>query len=395
MNNTCYIASAGAGKTTLLISIMKDRLSQISKPYKKIIFITFTENNQENIKKRIRREFGIIPSNVIVIGWFTFLMRYWINPYKGDIIDELCGKSIGVCFYSGKSGVQKQNNGSFISTYKKGDNKAKYLTLSGCNIPSDMLSDFAYQCYRKNHNALIERLYNICDSILIDESQDFAGYDFEIIKAIIKTQSIPTIIVGDPRQHTYNTHYSKKHKEYCGDMSLFIKEQINTTKKTYIQIDSNTLSKSHRCVTEICELASILTKKYPTTAMCDCEICNQKRSQIEHKGCFLIKDGKVDDFINRFEPVALRWNKTINIHNNIKYVYNFGDSKGDEYDITLIYPTKPILQWIKNSSSKLADKTISNFYVAITRARFLAVIIVPDDFQYNGGNLRFWEAGYK
>jgi DNA helicase II / ATP-dependent DNA helicase PcrA len=48
---------------------------------------------------------------------------------------------------------------------------------------------------------------------------------------------------------------------------------------------------------------------------------------------------------------------------------NFGMSKGLSFDRVLIYPTVPIIKWLKNCSSDLAATSRSKLYVAITRAR--------------------------
>ena len=45
--------------------------------------------------------------------------------------------------------------------------------------------------------------------IFIDEVQDLAGSDLELIKLLFKTNS-NTTLVGDPRQVTYLTHNEKK-----------------------------------------------------------------------------------------------------------------------------------------------------------------------------------------
>ncbi len=54
---------------------------------------------------------------------------------------------------------------------------------------------------------------------------------------------------------------------------------------------------------------------------------------------------------------------------------NYGNSKGLSYDRVLIYPTNPIINWIKDNNFDLAPTSKSKFYVAVTRARFSVGIV--------------------
>lgn len=79
-----------------------------------------------------------------------------------------------------------------------------------------------------------------------------------------------------------------------------------------------------------------------------------------------------------FKPVQLRDKRTVKV--NDKYeVINMGESKGLTYDRVLIYPTGTMKNWIKNHSKNLKPKTRSQFYVAITRAKYSVGIV----FDYN------------
>ena len=59
---------------------------------------------------------------------------------------------------------------------------------------------------------LIERISTLFKHIFIDEVQDLAGFDLEIIKFLLKTDS-EIKLFGDPRQVTYHTHFSSKYKK--------------------------------------------------------------------------------------------------------------------------------------------------------------------------------------
>ena len=54
-------------------------------------------------------------------------------------------------------------------------------------------------CFNSDSQDLIICLTSIFDSIYIDEAQDLASWDFEIVKILAKTQKINIILCADPR----------------------------------------------------------------------------------------------------------------------------------------------------------------------------------------------------
>ena len=56
-----------------------------------------------------------------------------------------------------------------------------------------------------------------------------------------------------------------------------------------------------------------------------------------------------------------------------------GDSKGLTFERVLIYPTKQIIAWMLNNSKVLKPKSKSQFYVAITRAKYSVGIVFDYD----------------
>jgi len=62
-------AVAGSGKTTKIIESIN--------PNNRNLIITYTENNQNNIREKLIAKFGHIPENTSVFGVFEFLY----NPF--------------------------------------------------------------------------------------------------------------------------------------------------------------------------------------------------------------------------------------------------------------------------------------------------------------------------
>ncbi|MDD4570564.1 MAG: hypothetical protein PHE70_10650 [Tepidanaerobacteraceae bacterium] len=52
-----------------------------------------------------------------------------------------------------------------------------------------------------------------------------------------------------------------------------------------------------------------------------------------------------------------------------------GESKGLTFERVLIFPTKPILDWMKDHSKTLKDQSQSKFYVALTRAKHSVAVV--------------------
>lgn len=133
-------------------------------------------------------------------------------------------------YVEGQSGVIKAKDGKTLRTYHTPIEK--FLDKKKKNLYSDKLCEFAYECYEANPISLLERLSNIIDTLFIDEAQDLSGWDFEIIKVILKSPSeIKCILCGDPRQHTYSTSASSKNKKYNGMINLYVSEKVNTKRK--------------------------------------------------------------------------------------------------------------------------------------------------------------------
>lgn len=73
--------------------------------------------------------------------------------------------------------------------------------------------------------------------------------------------------------------------------------------------------------------------------------------------------------------MQLREKRTVKV-NDAYAVINMGEAKGLTYDRVLIYPTGTMRNWMMDHSKKLQPKTRSQFYVAITRARYSVGIVL-------------------
>ena len=115
------------------------------------------------------------------------------------------------------------------------------------NVYSNMISKLPCVLDELSNGCVFRRIRKIFSYVFIDEIQDFAGYDLEVIKKLYEVGCNMTL-VGDPRQTTYRTHYEEKYKKYAGGkIADFVQDNI-----TGMNIDTTTLSTSHRNNQIIC-----------------------------------------------------------------------------------------------------------------------------------------------
>jgi len=86
--------------------------------------------------------------------------------------------------------------------------------------------------------------------------------------------------------------------------------------------------------------------------------------------------------LEHFNPVVAWWNNRCEIkdpitedHTNETWKAQCVDVATITFDRVLIYPTKPILAWIKDPNSKIEDRSRARLYVAITRAKYSVAFV--------------------
>lgn len=76
-----------------------------------------------------------------------------------------------------------------------------------------------------------------------------------------------------------------------------------------------------------------------------------------------------------------------------EYVLNWGESKGLQAEATLIYMTKTLLDQYNpsiRSKKNISQETLRKFYVAVSRAKYVVGLIVPNNFDNSIISLPFW-----
>jgi len=366
--NKLIIASAGSGKTTFITN------EALKISLKNVLITTYTEANEEEIKKKILSKKGFIPHNITVQTWFSFLLHHGVRPYQGCMDDGLFDKTIGFYLSDKQSGFRYEINGQPI--YWGEIDFYKYYFANDLKIYSDKISKFVFECNKKSNNEVIKRLSRIYSYIFIDEIQDLAGWDLEILNLLFSSSS-NILLVGDPRQVTYLTHHPKKYKKYIdGKIIEFIKAECHDN---ICDIDENMLKFSHRNNKFICDFSSNLYPNFIKNEPCNCPEC--RKYNPEHQGIFLIKNADVNAYCEKYKPVTKLLYQKANFPD-----LNFGASKGLSFDRVLIYPTDKILKYIKNGKINEIESVKAKFYVALTRAKYSVGIVCDyDDSEYIDG----------
>ena len=372
--NKLLIAAAGSGKTTYLVQRaleIKDR---------NVLITSFTEANAEEIEKKFITQNGSVPRNVTIQTWFSFLLQHCVRPYQTAMHADLAEKRVGFYLTEKQSGFRFMNAGKF-PVYWGEEHFFPYYFTRELKIYSDKISKFVVECNEITKEEVINRVSRIYPYIFIDEVQDLVGWELEIIKLLFKSTS-NMLLVGDPRQVTYQTHPSKKYDKYAdGKIDEFI---VQECPKGICEIDTTTLNRTHRNNQGICNFSSQIFPEYPPCEPCDCESC--RLAPHGPQGVFLVRKENLAQYLQENPSVILREKEAQHPE------WNFGKSKGLTFERVVIYPTKPIENWIKDNNTALSQTSRCKFYVATTRARH-SVAIVMDYKKGELPHIQKWEPG--
>jgi hypothetical protein len=186
-------------------------------------------------------------------------------------------------------------------------------------------------------------------------------YDLSFLDLLFASQ-IYTTVVGDPRQATYSTNRSAKNKQYRGQaIADWLKKK---EREGVCTIEPRT--ESWRCNQEICDWADALYPDLPATS-------SHNNERTGHDGVFRLAREDVPNYVEKYRPTVLRWNKNSPTLGLI--AMNIGVSKGSTFDRVLIFPTKPMLKCVLSEDPTGLD-TLEHLYVAVTRARYSVAFVV-------------------
>lgn len=334
------LAAAGSGKT-------RDVLNQAkSDPNRKVLITTYTNENLAQIQHRLAGPSGLIPGHITVMTWFSFLVSQCARPYQRSVLGE-------PGYIAGFNFVGKRN------MYTPKADAKRYFLDSNRDLYRDGVAELSCLAEENTGGLVTNRLADMFDHIYVDELQDLAGYDLNLLDLMFRGRTTITA-VGDPRQHTFSTNTSMKNKRHLGSgLMAWVQERGDCC-------DLEILDRCYRSSQAICDFADGLFPDLPSTTSFNTEISG-------HDGVFQIKRADVLDYVARYQPTILRTNvlaDTMELS-----ARNIGVSKGSTYDRVLIFPTKPMRKYLRTGNPSDAG-SLEHFYVAVTRARYSVAFVV-------------------
>lgn len=349
LNNIVIMAAAGAGKTH---DICKEVIENAKTTNKKILITTYTNKGIESIEKEYKKQNnGVIDKNVVVLSWFQFLLRELVKPYQSSILNK-----INII-----NSIDFNHQYGYINFNSRGTPKHYMFTN---NILSNTVSEFAIDSNIKSNNKVMQRLEEIYSHIYIDEIQDLAGEDIEILNLFFNSK-IQIQCVGDVKQSTYTTYNAKKNKKITGIHLIdFFKE---LERKGILTLLFN--NKTRRFGREICEFSN--------------SICNDKNNRIEsyqiykekNQGVYLLDKKDFENYFKIYKPTILKFDaRTKTDYNSL----NFGQCKGMTFDRVAIFPNKKYKEFLQKGTSLDSP---CKYYVSATRAKYSIVFVVEKLFE--------------
>lgn len=334
MANEIIISAAGGGKTTRLAA----RAS--AHELGRAAIVTYTTNNVREVRSKLYAAQAAIPPHVEIWSWYRFLLHEMARPYQRAILDR---RIEGLAWVNGRSPrVQRARTVPFFLS-------------KGREIYSDKVARFVVECNERTGGAVISRLEDRFDTIFIDEIQDVAGYDLDVLELVLRSR-INLVMVGDHRQATYSTNNAARNRQYTGRNIVTKFNEWARAGLAEITFEQET----YRCHQLIANLADSFYPAEPGTISMNTDVT-------EHDGVFLVSDHSVPAYIEKYQPQVLRLDRRTRCENYA--ALNFGESKGMTFDRVLIFPHGGARRWLASGNYEHIEGSVEKMYVGVTRAR--------------------------
>jgi DNA helicase-2/ATP-dependent DNA helicase PcrA len=374
--NELWLAGAGSGKTNKIIT---DAI-EVLKRGGRVLVVTYTTNNQAELRARFTKLYGASSEHFVVKGLFSFYLEDLVRPYQNEIFpDRITTISFtennphlmpGTTYYI-KNRAEKSADGTI--------NPLHYLTPCKTKAYSGLLAKLATLIAKQSKDAPAKRLKGVYQKIFFDEVQDLVGWDYDVIKSLNNVMPDAICCVGDFRQTIYTTTFGHK-------SPLTPPEKIDYFVGK-LKFEKHSMPNNRRCIQEICNLSdAIHSGQYDKTIS---DVTKIPAELAHHSGVFIVKRSQITEYLAAFQPQVLRWSSTTGTNYLPSSVscYTFGSSKGLGFDRVLIVPTEKHLKFVcgnvKAFEKEKTDESQNKLYVAITRARYSLAVLVEDKLAKN------------
>ncbi|WP_057972902.1 UvrD-helicase domain-containing protein [Lysobacter antibioticus] len=373
MARKLLLASAGAGKSRRIA----EKALEHAAAGRKVLLLTYTINNQGELVKEICRLNSCQPENVVVKGWFNFLLEDMIRPYQQCIVPD---RISGVLLNPGNPHLVPGKNYAMKGRSERLDGKFNplhFVTPGDNRAHTYYLAKLAARVHSETKGRAAHRLAEIYSAIFVDEVQDLVGWDYDIIKALTETNILEIECVGDFRQAVYQTSETNKLPQDSTEKLA----QFNN-----MGFISESLAISWRCLQAICGIADRLHSQEGHYLPTMSNVEDVPLQYAGHQGVFAVPKARLREYIETYRPAILRWNRSTQKELcDGQTAYNFGECKGLGFERVLILPPAKHAKFLSGDMQAFdgseTDDSRNKLYVAITRARYSVA------FPYEGGNI--------
>jgi DNA helicase-2/ATP-dependent DNA helicase PcrA len=338
--NHAVIAAAGSRKTQLIIDAALADSSQ------RTLITTYTQENLAQIRRRLVEVTGVIPANITTTTWFQFLIREGAKPFQSCMIDQI-------------DHIRSLNFDGQRSRFTTRSNALAYYFDRNGDMYRDGVADFVCRADNASANAVVRRLEAMYDQVYIDEFQDLVGYDLDFVDKLFAS-SMRVSVVGDPRQHTLATNNGPRNKKYRG---AGIVDWLHMRREV---CSIETRAESWRCHQLVCDWSDALYPDMPPTT-------SRNLDETGHDGIFKVSADDIPAYVAKYSPQVIR--DSVRTSTLGLPALNIGISKGSTYDRVLIFPTQPMLKYLRTADLSFL-KAPDRLYVAVTRARQSVAFVV-------------------
>ena len=327
MDKKVIFAVAGSGKTTHIVSGLDLE--------RRFLLVTYTDNNLSHLRRKIIEKFGFLPSNVVLLSYFTFLYSFCFKPF---LLMKL--RTSGINFDTPPVWTQRlpRTDDAFFLDFHR---RLYHNRIANLLDTKDVMGD------------VTQRIEKYVDVVCVDEVQDFGGYDFELLMTICSNK-VNALLVGDFHQHTFDTSRDGRMNESLHDDYGKYKKRFE---KAGLVVDTTSLSKSYRCSQTVCDFI----RKH---------LGIEIHSHANEATNAIFLDGQGDaDRLHACEATVKLFYKEH--HKYDCYSENWGKSKGaDHYQDVCVVLTDSASKDFKNGVLRdAAPQTRNKLYVACSRAR--------------------------
>lgn len=236
-------------------------------------------------------------------------------------------------------------------------NKLEHYITKSKQYYCATLSELAMQV-KKGRESLVKRaaarLNLFYDQIFIDEFQDFREHDFDLIIELSKHLN-SVLLVGDYYQHSVSgtnnsgKPFKIKKNEVCYN------DFVATLKNAGFEVDEETLRKSRRCATSVCNYVK---------EKLGIQIVSANNNQGEVLWC----DDSAEAILDNPDILKLVIQKAADYKFN---AMNWSYSKGDTFSSVCVILTDKFdnMDDEEFTTKGIATSTINKLYVAMTRSK--------------------------